>query len=1099
MPPLARFSRLTLLALSVFLLLGSLAFSQAASARPFFADTESLGRLTAEGVSKRAAPFDKLRALSASVIESGTRSGPVAAQAGSVPLIDIVAVVDDSGSMTEGEHPSDPAGLRYAAARLLVDLAQSGDRVDVVSFSDSVRVVGAGACTVKNPADTTTTCPRTVVGEANRAALRAQLQYDGRKGNTRMDLALAMARNLLRSSRDGRAQYVFFLTDGVPYPGDQMPALYRVIDDLAADGVQVFPILLGTQTSEEVTNRIVQRTNGIAYPAASAADLLNIYGAIYASIRPHLYVSVLESDTTGYAEFFTNAAQGITDVTVVLPRQDNAAVYKSLNLNDAALAACQPLPDGTAVSCLQPPDPYYDRFTVTHNQPLNGKWTAQLDGAQKMLVIVQAQTDLTVTAPPPAAAGQRPSLHWSAARRGEALLVVSPLQGGKPVAGLPISLNGAQLDGRAYSLDGTAYWQVVPAPPPDARTPVKIQVGQEVAPILLQQTVYLQTGDFPLLVVDRPLPDNAGLTEKNQVPLKVHFEASSALTEPAVRAVIRDLTDPAHPGVVYEAALKCDAAGACADEGFDRVQFGHRYEAVFVGQARFNGTPYGDFVRAPFSTPNQLVIDGLPAVGLDLSTVISAPLPIKLRAVGVGDFCTPQAKLNLHRADAANTPIAQATVEMKAPAMSGGQSFDTSLGFVGLAQLPPGQYLGEVTFACSAVAVAPAQVPVAYGITPGTVTLLPNGPLDFGALDTAGKTAELKLDLDLSSPDLASHIGVALISVVPDAQSKVVVTTGPVEPAGGTRYKLPLFVTLRDASLPPVHYEGKLQVSARPGDILSPPDGVVTVLFNLPPPVLQTVRLLPNGPVDFGLLESVGQTVIRPLNVELSDPKTPLTVTLESVDPAAMPGVTLATGPLKHLGLGGTRYELPLFMTLQADLPQGQYHGQVRVSVGDNTVLTPADGVLTVQFKRPTLLESVWARFEPIVSLVDWWAWPFTPPVWPAFICWPGLILAALVVYRLGQNAVFNREMRQRGRPARSRPGTRRPATGTGTWQPPDLPAEPPRVQSPKPKAPPPPLAAPPTPPTSTERPAPTRDVPKTEPKAEPKPDETRRRRYRDD
>jgi hypothetical protein len=180
------------------------------------------------------------------------------------------------------------------------------------------------------------------------------------------------------------------------------------------------------------------------------------------------------------------------------------------------------------------------------------------------------------------------------------------------------------------------------------------------------------------------------------------------------------------------------------------------------------------------------------------------------------------------------------------------------------------------------LAVVPAQVPVAYGITPGTVTLLPNGPLDFGALDVAGKTVEMKLDLDLSSADMAAQLRVALISVIPDAQSKVVVTTGPVEPVSGTHYRLPLFITLRDASLPTVHYEGKIQISARPGDILTPPDGLVTVLFNRPAPVIQAVRLLPNGPVDFGLVETVGQTVIRPLNVELSDPKTPLTVTLMS-------------------------------------------------------------------------------------------------------------------------------------------------------------------------------------------------------------------------
>jgi hypothetical protein len=331
---------------------------------------------------------------------------------------------------------------------------------------------------------------------------------------------------------------------------------------------------------------------------------------------------------------------------------------------------------------------------------------------------------------------------------------------------------------------------------------------------------------------------------------------------------------------------------------------------------------------------------------------------------------------------------------------------------------------------------------------------------------------------------------VALISVVPDAQSKVVVTTGPLEPAGGSRYRLPLFVTLRDASLPPVHYEGKLQVSARPGDILSPPDGVVTVLFNRPAPVIQTVRLLPNGPVDFGLLETAGQTVIRPLDLELSDPKTPLTVTLVSVAPAAMPGVTLATGPLK--GLGGTRYELPLFLTLQTDLPVGQYHGQVRISAGENTALTPADGSLTVQFKRPTVLESVWARFKPIVALIDWWVWPFTPPAWPALICWPGLILAALVAYRLGQNAVFNREVRQRGHTAISHPSARGPAAGAGTWQAPDGPAEPPQPPGPRPKA---PTASPAAP---AESPASLRGVPKAEPKPEPKPDDARRSRYRD-
>ncbi len=1034
-----------------------------------------------------------------------------------VPLIDIVAVVDDSGSMAEGDHPNDPSNLRYAAARLLIDLAQSGDRVDVISFNSDVRVVGGGACTLTDPADHTTTCPRTTVGEANRAALRAQLQPDGRRGNTRMDLALALARNLLRASRDGRAQYVFFLTDGMPYPAEQLPALYQVIDELGADGVQVFPILLGQQTAQEVTDRMVQRTNGIAYPAASAADLLNIYGAIYASIRPHLYVSVLESDTTGYTEFFTNDKQGITQVTLVLPRQAGAPGYRTLSLEGAALTDCRTLAGGVAVSCLQPPDQHYDLFRLTHNQAITGKWTAQLNSAQKILAIVQAQTDLTVTAPPPVVPGQRPSTHWSAARRGETLLIVNPLQGDKPVADLPISLNGAALDGHAYSLEGTAYWQVVPAPPPGARVPVRLQVGQEVTPIVLQQTVYLQTGDFPLLVVDQPQAPQASLTDQNHVRLQTHFEASQGLSEPAVRAVIRDVTQPAQPAVVYAAALTCDAAGACADEAFDRVEFGHNYEVMFVAQARFNGTLYGDFARAAFSTPNQVYVEGLPASGLDLATVLNAPLPVTLRAVGVGDFCTPQVQLELHRSETPNAPIAQANVEMAAPRLQGGQTYDTALGFAGLAQLPPGQYLGEVKFTCGDLPVAPAQLPVAYGITPGGLTLLPNGPVDFGALNTAGQTAVMKLDMELSTPDIISHVTASLISVMPEALSKVVLTTGPLEPVQGTRYRLPLYLTLRDADLPAVQYQGQVQVAARPGDVLTPPDGVFTILFKRPAAVPQTVRLAPNGPLDFGLLEAVGQTVIRPLEVELSDVTTPLTVTLVNVAPsAAAPnmaapnmaapnaaGVTLTTGPLKPLS--GHRYQLPLFLTLQADLPLGQYHGQVRVTVGNGVLLTPADGQITLQFKRPTLWESVWARIEPLAALIDWWMWPFTPPAWPALICWPALLVAGLVSYRLLQNRAFDRELRRRRGAAKPRSTARQPTAGPTGWQAPDAP---PVSPVPKPRAEMPPSAsgtARSSAPGSTRPAAPSEPPPvaSEKPISPPPPasdpaQEARRKRYRD-
>ena len=65
---------------------------------------------------------------------------PVLAGAPSRAPVDLVLVLDNSGSMGAGKGECDMQGLRYSAARLAVAMLEVGDRVAVVEFSNEAVV-----------------------------------------------------------------------------------------------------------------------------------------------------------------------------------------------------------------------------------------------------------------------------------------------------------------------------------------------------------------------------------------------------------------------------------------------------------------------------------------------------------------------------------------------------------------------------------------------------------------------------------------------------------------------------------------------------------------------------------------------------------------------------------------------------------------------------------------------------------------------------------------------------------------------------------------------------------------------------------------------
>ena len=139
---------------------------------------------------------------------------PAANNSGPDQPIDVVVVLDDSGSMAtcwpwprddtpffppcqwpSPNLPSDPDELRYSAARLLLQLADSEDRVAVVRFDTVAEGVGALGSLQR-------------LGDpSNRHELTNSLQPPSdylRRGYTRLDLGLEMAVDLLlRRARTG--------------------------------------------------------------------------------------------------------------------------------------------------------------------------------------------------------------------------------------------------------------------------------------------------------------------------------------------------------------------------------------------------------------------------------------------------------------------------------------------------------------------------------------------------------------------------------------------------------------------------------------------------------------------------------------------------------------------------------------------------------------------------------------------------------------------------------------------------------------------------------------------------------------------------------
>lgn len=187
--------------------------------------------------------------------------------------VDLVLVLDDSGSMREGDgpdgRPADPDHLRGTAALLALDLLAPGDRAGVVVFSSGV-VGQAGLL----PADTG--------GAELRAAVRLQS-----RGST--DLAGALEAAVAMLAPPGstvapgqRRQAILLLTDGQPRVTetgdfgrpDQERRLLAAARQAGQAGVRLYPVGLGAAADTALLQRLARESGSPLVRALSAAEQL---------------------------------------------------------------------------------------------------------------------------------------------------------------------------------------------------------------------------------------------------------------------------------------------------------------------------------------------------------------------------------------------------------------------------------------------------------------------------------------------------------------------------------------------------------------------------------------------------------------------------------------------------------------------------------------------------------------------------------------------------------------------------------------------------------------------------------------------------------
>lgn len=934
----------------------------------------------------------------------------VNAQSAAADPIDVIVILDDSGSMAtcwpweagtppstppcqgySSNAPSDPNELRYSAARLLVHLADSADRIAVLRFDSTAEGVGALSLLQQ------------MGSPENRRRLAATLQAPEdyvERGYTRMDLGLREALQLLETHSDpNRSQYVLLLTDGEPtaplhVPG-QRPVIANLLAQIEDEGALLYPVIL-CNPDAGCAGDFIKSHSSLAREAKSSQDLLLIFSEIFAEMKSDRSV-VTRRNTAGDLTISIRNGHGTGSIAFISPRAAITAVHR-----DGAPVETQSILD----------DGNIDLNVAVAPLPA-GEWVAKTRDLSSFAV-VQADSFPELLFPPPSVQGSPASTRYYPAG-GSPLIVVA---GAGPAADEPLLLNGttpiAALGQDPISGRQVAALQL--AGNPDELT---LQLGEDRHPLQLRRTFRLQArDDLPKVQVLSPSAENAGIRDDGSLVLEIGFAAGVEAQNLHAAVYVYDVTGGGSQNV-YRARLSCHSPAAgrsplCSDDGFT-PQDGHDYEALFFVTAAVDGVNFGDFARTPLEVEPAIYVRGLPA-DIDLAKMPLEGWPLTVQASTVEEIGTLEASLILRRSDTSEI-VRETSLNFSIEVPEQG-SQAALLRIEGLELLRPGAYEGQLNLS----AFNPAGLPMEVKVRPAPslpVTLnIPRSEAriqvqeaDFGELlfDTS---PNFRLDEEILLPvaynsDTPFRLTVELTE---SSCSDLTATAGdllPAAPADGgsaasaggseswqqaimTVWALPIRLQSQNP-MSPGSCHGVLSL-AGPGqdyDVLSD-----TLPFRLQ---IRDVEWSLAGALDFGNLGRAGERATETLLLRF-DGKTPFLVQVVGVAASGETGSGVMTldeqyleaPPVEVNGLPDDEgfFEVPVTLVARKALPKDAlrgsfYSGELVLSISG---LVGETRSVDINFRSPTLYQ----------RYVEWWLRPFY--TFPLVLCSGPLMLLGLII-----------------------------------------------------------------------------------------------------
>ena len=299
--------------------------------------------------------------------------------------VDAVLVVDGSGSMLV----TDPGKLRDEGAKLFAQFLKSGDRLGIVGFSETSRVIRELSDYDSSQSDQ--------IGKA--------LSDVGTTGQfTNLLEGVKAAKELLeRSPREGASRSIVLLSDGKMDPSPSQGSADALTSDLAdnylatlkAEGIKIYTLYFSDEADKDLLKEIAAATEGINWFTPNADKIHESFADLFLAIKKPQVVPLtrkgfkIDQDVQE-ATFYINREGATQEVQLISPKGEKftqASSSSSLKWFSGqkfdVITLTAPIPGDWQLEGISNNDGF---ATVLTNLKLVSDWPTNVSAGEKALL-----------------------------------------------------------------------------------------------------------------------------------------------------------------------------------------------------------------------------------------------------------------------------------------------------------------------------------------------------------------------------------------------------------------------------------------------------------------------------------------------------------------------------------------------------------------------------------------------------------------------------------------------------------------------------------------------------------------------------------------